>query len=155
MGAGGGGGTSRHFPDSSDHQLFAIVEPFILKGVEDLPAKFLCHGQDLAFSDSCSPNHGQIVSPPLLRDPDTHLTQTDDVRDVFVVLLGLYRRKDKCPFLINVAGVPHIGGRLSVAAISLVRLDPNGELVYPLVIDNRDQDGVVSRVRASMVRRVV
>ena len=153
--AGGSGAATRHLFDSRNHEFFAVIEPLLLKGVEGIPAKFLCHGQNLAFPDAGRSHHGEIVPSPLFGNPDAHLAHTNDVRVILVILLYFDRGEDKGPFFINITCVPHIGRGLGVAAIGLMRLHPEGKVVDTLIVYHRYQDRVVGRVGAPMVGRVV
>jgi hypothetical protein len=49
----------------------------------------------------------------------------------------------------------HVGGRQSVAAIGLVRLHPYREVMNPLPVDHWNQDGMVRRMGAAVIGRVV
>jgi hypothetical protein len=151
MDADGGGMTTRHPLDGSDHDFFAVVQPLSLKGVKGLPAKLLGHGQNLALPDASRPHHGQIVPAPLLGYTDTHLAQTDDVKDVLVILLNPDRREDEGPLFVHVPGVTHIGGGLGIAAIGLMCFHPDSEVVHVLLVYHRNQDGVVGGVGAPVV----
>jgi hypothetical protein len=151
MDAGGSGLATRHPLDGRDHDFLAVVQPLSLEGVKGLPAKLLGHGQNLTLPDASRPHHGQIVTAPLLGYTDTHLAQTDDVRDVPVILLDPDRRKDEGPLFVHVPGVTHIGGGLGIAAIGLMRLHPDREVVHVLLVYHRNQNGMVGGVGAPVV----
>ena len=123
--------------------------------MERLPPEFVSHGQDLSFPDARCPHHGQIVPPPLFGYADAHLAQTDDVRDIFIILLHFDRGEDEGPFFVNIPCVPHVSSGLGVAAIGLMRLDPDRIVVHSFIVDHRNQDSVVGRVGAPVVRRIV
>ena len=78
-----------------------------------------------------------------------------DVLDVLVVPLDLDRREDQRAFLVHVARAAVIGGGDGVAAVRLVRLGDHGEAVHAFIVDHGREDGVVGRVRAAVVGRVV
>jgi hypothetical protein len=62
------------------------------------------------------------------------------VIDIFEILLHLYGGKDQRALVVHIACIAHIGGRLAVAAIGLVRLGKHGEVVRPRRVNDRHQD---------------
>ena len=71
-----------------------------------------------------------------------------------LVALHAHRREDQAALLVDVAREGHVGRRVGVAAVGLVRLGGGGEEVHALDEDG-DQDDVVGRVGVAEVGIVV
>ena len=152
---GGHGPAARHLAHGRDHQLLAVVEPLLGELREGVPTDLVAEGHDLALADPRRAELREIVAPPLLRHADAQAAHAHDVLDVLVVALDLDRREDQRAFFVHVARAAVIGGGDGVAAVRLMRLGDHGEAVHALVVDHGREDGVVGRMRAAVVGRVV
>ncbi len=123
--------------------------------MQPVPADIGRQRQKLALADAGGAHHGEVVAPPLLRHADAHLAHPHHVLDVAEVALDLHCRKDQRPFLIDVARRAHVGRRDRVAAIRLMRLGQHGEMMRAGLVEHRHQQGMVGRMRAAVVGRVV
>ena len=72
-----------------------------------------------------------------------------------IVGLDLDRGKDQRALGVDVLGRAHVGRRQRVAAIGLMALGEHGEAMHALVVDDRNEDAVVGRVRAAVIGRIV
>ncbi len=145
----------RDIADGVGHALLGVFEPLAGEGVQRVPANLLAQRQQLALADQGGTQHGKEVPVPLLGHPDAQLAHANDVVDGLVVLEDLHRRKDQRAFLVHIARRAVIGRRDRVSDIRLVCLGQDREVVRPRVVDHGHDDGVVRRVRAAVIGRVV
>jgi hypothetical protein len=155
MGRGPGRGARRQLLDCPDHPLFGIGKPLGVETLQRIPADFAAQGQNLPFADSGGSHHGEEITPPLFGHPNAHLAHPHDIHVVFVIFLHLHRREDQRAFFVNVARGAVIGGRNRIADIRLMRLGSDRIAVHTVIVDDRDQDRVIGRMRAAVIGRIV
>ena len=93
-------------------------------------------------------------SPPLIGHPDAPPAHPEHVADLSVAAVNPHGREDQPTLLVDVPGVGHVGRRLSIAAVRLVRLGSDRVDVGALV-EHRHEHRVVGGVRVPQVRVVV
>ena len=155
MAAGPAGRPARQLADRVDHPAFGVVEPLRREAVQRVPADLVGQRKQLALADTGGADHGEIVAPPLFRHADAHHAHAHQILVVAVVLLDLHTREDQRALVINVLGVAHVGRRLGVAAVGLMRFGQHGEMMRALIIDHRHDQRVIRRVAAAVIGRVV
>ena len=146
---------TRHLPDRRDHALLAVVEPLFRERMKAVPPHLRAKCANLTLPDARRAEHAEKIPVPLLRHADSHLAHTDDVLIQLTVFLHTNAREDQRSLLIDVARVAEIGRGNGVSRIGLVGLGHHGEVMLTVIIEDRDQDAVVGRVRAAVVGRVV
>ena len=132
----------------------AVVEPLLdelLDRLRSVPGTDLLEAR---LADPGGAEHGQVVAVPLIRDADAPAAHADHVLDVLVIPLHADRREDEAALLVHVTGIGHVGGRLRVAAVGLVRLRGRREHV-PVFPEDRHEDDVIRRVGVPEIRVVV
>ena len=134
--------------------VLGVVEPLLDERAQRLAAVFRAQLLEPRLADARRTEHRQVVAVPLLGHADAAAAHADDVVDVLVVALHAHGREDQAAFLVDVARVGHVGRRLRVAAVGLMRLRGGREEMDPLP-DHRHEDHVVGRVRVAQVRVVV
>ena len=72
-----------------------------------------------------------------------------------IVRLDPDRGKDERAFRVDVLGRAHVGRRQRIAAIRLMALGEHRESMHALIVDDRNQDAMVGRMRAAVIWRVV
>ena len=136
------------------HPSLGVVEPLFDELLDRLHPVLGHQLLEPGLADAGRADHGQVVAVPLVWHSDPAPAHADDVRDILVIALHPHRREDQPTFLIDVAREGHVGGRVGVAAVGLVRLGGGGEDV--LTIDeDRNEDDVVGRVGIAEVGIVV
>ena len=138
-----------------DHAPLAVVEPLGREAIQSLPARLVRESEQLPLAHTGGAQHGEEVAPPLVRHADAHAAHADDILDGLVAALHLHGGEDQRAFLVHVARRAVVGGGDGIAAIGLMRLGDDGEAVQARLVDHRHQDGVIGRVRAAVIGRVV
>ena len=136
------------------HASLGVVEPLLDELLDRLHPVLGHELLESGLADAGRADHRQVVAVPLVGHPNPAPAHADDVRDVLVIALHPHRREDQPALLVDVAREGHVGRRIGVAAVGLMRLGGGGEDV--LAIDeDRNEDDVVGRVGVAEVRIVV
>ncbi len=144
-----------HPADRFDHALFGIVEPVFGVSLQHLPSDVRTQLKEGLLPDAHSAQGCEIVAPPLLGHADAQAAHADNVVDIPIVLLNPDRMKDQRSFLIDVAGVAHVGGRQRIAAVGLVSLGKNRQPMHALLVDDRHHGTIVGGMRIAVIGRIV
>src|SRR5262249_16672385 len=107
------------------------------------------------LTDAGGSKRREIVTPPLVRNAHPHAAHANNIHDMLIVLLDFHCGKDERAFRIYIFGGAHIRSWQRVAAIGLVSLGKHGEAMDPIVVNHRDQDRMIGRMGAAMIRRVM
>ena len=99
-----------------------VVEPLLDELRERLRPVLRAELLQARLADPGGAEHRQVVAVPLVGHPDPAAAHADHVVDVAVVALHAHRREDQAALLVDVPRIRHVGRRLRVAAVGLVRL---------------------------------
>ena len=146
--------SARQLLDALDHSAFAVVEPLADEVPDRRQPVLLAELLEPALRDARRPQARQIVPVPLLGHADPPAAHADDVRNVLVIALNPYAREIERALFVDVARARHVRRREGIAAVRLVGFRAGREHVLPLVED-RDEDRVIGRVRVPEIRVVV
>jgi hypothetical protein len=149
-----GDGAGGHLADGVGHLGLGVVEPLGDELPHAVGSVAVAHALEPGLADAGRSDHGQVVAVPLVRHADAGLRHADDVGDVATVALDSHAREDQPAFGVLVARERHVGRRLGVADVSLVRLGDRREEVLAFVEDGHEHDEV-GGVRVPQIRVVV
>ena len=137
--------------------LFRTGRSAVLNTARDFSCSIVTADNQLLQATLSHPRRaqrGEVVAVPLIRHPDTPPAHADDVVDIPITRLDTNAGKVQCPLLVEVLHERHVGRRLAVAAVGLMRLGTGGKDM-DAIGEHRDEDGVIGAMGVAEIGIVV